>query len=228
MPETSTPRAQIEQGSLCTCKYTTIMTEKNNVPNFKQIANELRKNASRYAASEAIKFFKNSFVKGGFTDSSFQRWHQTNNPLAGKHTMYKSGKLMRSIKKRSETMAKVVVEADSDYAEIHNSGGTITVTAQMKKYFWAKYYEQAGKITTNKSVSVSLNKANRTLGAKAIFCRRIALMPIGSKIKIPKHQFMGHSDTLMKNFDGWFSDTVKTQVEEQFTKPTVNITLGNI
>jgi len=33
--------------------------------------------------------------------------------------------------------AILVVIADSDYADIHNSGGTIEVTARMKRYFWA-------------------------------------------------------------------------------------------
>ena len=199
------------------------MAEKNNVPNFRQMANELRKNASRYAASEAVKFFKDSFVNGGFTDTSFQQWQKPNNPLAGKRTMYKTGKLMRSIKKKRETMAQVIVEADSEYADIHNSGGTITVTAQMKKYFWSRYYEFVGKVTTNKHGAVSLNKSNRALGAKAMFCKRMALMPVGSKIKIPKHQFMGNSQTLMKNFDDWFGNVIKTQVETQFNNPTVAI-----
>ena len=204
------------------------MDNKNNIPNFRQIANELVKNASRYAASESVKFFKDSFVKGGFTDASFQKWQQTNNPLAGKHTMYRSGKLMRSVKKQTATTSKVVVIADADHADIHNSGGTITVTPQMKKFFWAKYYEQVGKVTTNKQGAVSLNKSNRAIGAKAIFCKRMAMMPVGSKIKMPKRQFMGNSVTLMKDFDSWFTDTIKIKVEAQWTKPTINFDLKEI
>lgn len=199
------------------------MAEKNNVPNFKQMTNELRKNASRYAASEAVKFFKESFVQGGFTDSSFQKWTQTNNPVAGKRTMYKSGKLMRAIKKTRETMAQVIVEADSEYADIHNSGGIITVTAQMKKYFWARYYESAGKTTTTKTGSQSRSRRNVSLNNKAAFFKRMALMPVGSKIKIPKRQFMGNSQALMKNFDEWFGKTVRSQVDPQFNNPTITI-----
>lgn len=204
------------------------MDNKNNVPNFRQIANELRQNASRYAASESVKFFKDSFVKGGFTDSSFQKWKQTNNPLAGKHTMYQSGKLMRSIKKQLATISKVVVIADADYADIHNSGGTITVTTQMKKYFWAKFYELSGKVTTNKQGTTSLNKSNKAIGVKAMFCRRMALMPVGAKIKIPQHQFMGNSVALMNNFDTWFGNIIKTQIEPQFNNPTVTITTPSV
>ncbi|MBV5349055.1 hypothetical protein JZU61_05320 [bacterium] len=204
------------------------MDNKNNIPNFRQIANELRQNAARYAASEAVKFFKDSFVKGGFTDSSFQKWQQTSNPMAGKHTMYKQGNLMRSIHKQSGTTSKIVVVSDTSYSDIHNSGGTITVTPQMKKYFWAKYYEQVGKVTTNKQGAVSLNKSNRAIGTKAMFCRRMALMPVGAKIKILKRQFMGNSVTLMKDFDSWFANTVRTQVEPQFNNQTVTITVTDI
>lgn len=193
-----------------------------------QMAKELKKNASRYAASESVKFFKESFVKGGFTDASFQKWQQTSNPLAGKRTMYKSGNLMRSIKKQSASMSRVVVMADSEYADIHNKGGYIVVTAQMKKFFWAKYYEFVGGVTTNKRNAVSLNKQNRSLGAKAKFCKAMALKPVGSKIKIPQHQFMGHSKILMKDFDQWFGEVIKNQIEPQFNDASVRIELRNV
>ncbi len=204
------------------------MARKNKVPEFMQMAKELKKNASRYAASEAVKFFKDSFVNGGFTDEAFQKWQQTNNPLAGKHTMYNSGNTMRSIKKKSVTMQKVVVIADSRHAAIHNEGGYIVVTEKMKKYFWAKYYEFVGGVTTNKRGAVSLNKKNVSLGKKAMFCMAMALKPVGSKIKIPQHQFMGKSKVLMKNFDQWFGEVVKNQIEPQFNDNSVKIELRNV
>ncbi|MBS2099178.1 hypothetical protein [Carboxylicivirga linearis] len=186
------------------------MARKNKVPEFMQMAKELKKNASRYAASESVKFFKESFVKEGFTDSSFKAWQKTSNPLAGKRTLYKRGNLMRSIKKQSATMSKVVVIADSEYADIHNKGGFIVVTAQMKKFFWAKYYE-----------------FDKT-GTKAEYCKAMALKPVGSKIKIPQHQFMGNSQTLMNNFDQWFGEVIKNQIEPHFNDSSVKIELRNV
>ncbi len=186
------------------------MAQKNKVPEFVQMANEIKKNASRYAASESVKFFKESFVKGGFTDSSFKAWSKSNSPFTGKRALYKSGNLMRSIKKLSASTSRVVVVADSEYADIHNSGGTIVVTAQMKKYFWAKFYELKGK------------------GSKAMYCRAMALKPVGSKIKVPQRQFMGNSQTLMNNFDAWFGETIKKQIEPQFKDSSVKIELRNV
>jgi len=98
----------------------------------------------------------------------------------------------------------------------------------MKKYFWAKFYELSGKVTVNKQGAVSLNKSNKAIGVKAMFCRRMALMPVGSKIKIPKRQFMGNSKTLMTDFDSWFGNIIKTQVEPQFNNPTVTITTPTV
>lgn len=204
------------------------MANKNKVPEFQLMAVELKKNASRYAASESVKFFKESFVKGGFTDTSFEKWTQSSNPMAGKRTMYNKGRLMRSIKKLSASLSKVVVVADSEYADIHNKGGYIVVTAKMKKYFWAKFYELSGNVSVNKKGAVSLNKRNVGLGKKAMFCRAMALKPVGSKIKIPKHQFMGNSQTMMRDFDKWFGDTIKFQIEKQWNNPTINIDLKSV
>jgi len=195
------------------------MANNYEIPDFNQIALDLRNLASRYAASESVKFFKESFVKQGWTDSSFQAWEKSKSPLAGKRTLYQNGTLMQSLKKRSASIDKIIIEADSDYAEIHNDGGTITVTAQMKKFWWAKYCEAAGikkndsgstdwkKMTafkTNKAgTQSSLSKHNVSLSRKAAFCKRMALMKVGSKIKIPQRQFIGHSQTMIAEFDSF-------------------------
>ncbi|WP_010664922.1 hypothetical protein [Marinilabilia salmonicolor] len=184
------------------------MAKRNKVPEFLKMANDLKKNASRYAASESVKFFKESFVKGGFTDTSFLPWKKSASPLAGKRTLYKKGTLMQSIRKQMETMERVVVEADSEYAEIHNNGGYITVTERMKRYWWYQYTQLSGKVKKTKSGRVSMAKANRKVSGKAEFCKRMALMKVGTKIKIPKRQFMGESQTLLMNFESFFDGRV--------------------
>lgn len=78
-----------------------------------------------------------------------------------------SGKLRRSI--RSQIIKNGVRWTSSEvYAAIHNEGGTITVTEKMKKYFWAMYAK-----------------------TKLPSWKRMALMKVGKKIKIPKRQFIG-------------------------------------
>ncbi|MDR0872998.1 MAG: hypothetical protein LBN27_05960 [Prevotellaceae bacterium] len=169
--------------------------------NFGYARDNLLSDTARMAAIEATKFFKDSFRKGGFTDSSFQQWASKQSPLGGKKLMYNTGTLMQSVRKFEESNERVVVGSDSAYSEIHNEGGTITVTAQMKRYFWAQYYKLSGKKTKTKRGKASNSRANQRTNAKAEFCKRMALMKVGSKIKIPKRQFIGESAVLMAELD---------------------------
>ena len=80
-----------------------------------------------------------------------------------------TGKLRRSIRSRV-TSDSVFWETSEKYAAIHNYGGTIRVTAKMKKFFWYKY------------------KATRDE----------ALMKTGSVITIPQRQFLGDHPEVRK------------------------------
>ncbi len=176
------------------------MPNNNKIPDFNKIAVKVKRDAARIAAIESVKFFKDSFRKGGFSDTTFVEWKATANPLAGNKTMHKHGVLMGSIHKVSESDSKVVVESDTAYSEIHNNGGYIVVTPQMKKYFWAKYYEFTGGIKRTKKGKVSQAKANRKVNAKAEFC--------------PKRQFMGHSTIMMKGFEKLWQGTVELRFKQ--------------
>ena len=196
--------------------------DKNKVPDFSNIGKDLLKEAHRIAATESVKFFKQSFVKEGFTDISFSPWKKTTNPMASKRTLFGSGErghLMQSIRKTEETPTRIVIESDKDYSEIHNEGGSITVTVQMKKFFWAKFYEFSGKVKLNKEgTAASYNKSNKAISVKAMFFRRMALMKVGSKLKIPKRQFMGNSQTMMTQFDTWYKGQVDISFKEHLNK----------
>lgn len=168
------------------------------IPDFKKIGDEVLREIRTTAGSEAVKFFKESFVKEGFTDTSFTAWKKTSNPFAGKRTLYNKGILMQSIRKASDNSNIIIVESDTQYSAINNDGGFITVTPQLKKYFWARYYDLSGK---KKGV-----KAKNT--AKANFCKAMALKKVGSKIIIPKRQFMGNSAELMNLLDRKLSEII--------------------
>ena len=57
--------------------------------------------------------------------------------------MQRSGRLRNSVKAKISG-TEVVFSSNMSYANIHNSGGTITVTAKMKRFFWAMYYKCSG------------------------------------------------------------------------------------
>lgn len=179
------------------------MENTNEIPDFGKIARQIVSNAPRYAATESVKFFRENFVRGGFLDRSLQPWQQSRSPLAGKRTLFGTGNLMRSIRPRSVDKSGVVVESDTPYSALQNDGGTITVTEQMKKYWWAQYYKHAGKLKKTSRGRISQSAGNRRENRKAAFCRAMALMRTGSQIKIPAHKFIGDSHTLMSNLEKW-------------------------
>ena len=205
------------------------MNKTNNIPDFAKMAKQLIKNAARYAGGESVKFFRESFVRQGFLNKSLTPWRKTTNPLAGKRTLYNTGTLMSSIRKTKGTTKQVVVESATNYSEIHNEGGEIIVTEKMKRFFWAKYCEISGikknnvgktvwkdqtNIKKKKDGTMSQAKANLRTNAKAEFCKAMALKPVGSKIKIDRRQFMGHSDTMMKQFEAFFQGEIEIQFKQ--------------
>lgn len=87
------------------------------------------------------------------------------------------------------------------YASIHNEGGEITVTAKMKSFFWAMYYKASGAMTKTKGGKVSASKRNQNLSVEAQQWKNMALMKIGSKIKIPQRQFIGDHPRVQERND---------------------------
>ena len=78
------------------------------------------------------------------------------------------------------------------YASIHNEGGEITVTAKMKRFFWAMFYKASGAITKTKGGAPRQNQRNERLNVEAAKWKSLALMPVGKIIKMPERRFIGH------------------------------------
>ena len=155
---------------------------------------------------EATEMFDKNFQREAFFNEKWARRKfnddDTRNILTG------TGALRKSIISKVEGN-KIVFETTLPYASIHNEGGTITVTKGMKQYFWKMYLQIVGskkpkngqkpfneRFQRNKKGNLRNNKKNRTLTAAAEFYRAMALKPIGSKIVIPKRQFIGNHPEL--------------------------------
>lgn len=109
--------------------------------------------------------------------------------------MTKSGALRRSI--RAQISANgISFTADVPYASIHNNGGDIKVTRKMKRFFWAMYYKEGGKVKTLKNGEKSRSKQSVQANTLADFYKAMALKKEGDVIKIPKRQFIGTHPTV--------------------------------
>jgi len=157
---------------------------------FKDLLNDIK--------TELMDEFDRNFERKAFFDKP---WKGTKFPNQRGSLMMRTGKLRRSLKSRVAGNA-ISFTSSMPYAAIHNEGGTITVTAKMKRYFWAMYRQKAGAVTyAVKSKAMANTKRNTALTAEAGFFKAMALKPIGSKIKIEERRFIGHHprvDTIVK------------------------------
>ena len=105
-----------------------------------------------------------------------------------------TGKLRRSIRCRVDTDS-VTWETSERYSAIHNYGGEITVTAKMKRFFWYKH------------------KATKDDAWKWM-----ALMKVGTRIRIPKRQFLGDHPVVRKRAEAVVNRNLKKAAEEMIQK----------
>lgn len=134
--------------------------------------------------------FDQNFERQAFFSRAWARRRSPTRP--GGHLLVDTGDLRGSIQSRV-TDNSITFYSDLPYAAIHNEGGEIKVTERMKRYFWYKYHSTTGSFGRKKDGALRNDKRNRQLSTEADFWRAMALMKVGSTIKIPKRQFLGKS-----------------------------------
>ena len=151
--------------------------------------------------------FDRNFERQGFFSEAWQRRKSPTRP--GGSILIDTGGLRKSIRSKS-TDSSITFYSDAPHAEIHNEGGEITVTAKMKRFFWAKYYAATGSFGRKKNGERRNDKHTIQLSAEAEFWKHLALMKVGSTIKIPRRQFLGHSPEV--------EQSVREIIEENLTE----------
>ena len=157
-------------------------------------------------------------------DRNFERqaffneaWQRRKSPAKGSgHLLLSSGELRRSISSKSEGNS-ITFTSTLPYAAIHNGGGEIRVTERMKRYFWHRYYETTGSFKRRKDGGVSRSKHNLSLSTEADFWKAMALMKVGSSVKIPRRRFIGTSpqleqavrEIIEENLTQYFTETIR-------------------
>lgn len=183
------------------------MTQKSN------ISRELEQKANRFITltlkefgTEISEEFDRNFEREAFFNERWARRKFSDDESRG--LLIRTGELRHSIREEV-TGHSVIFSSDLPYAAIHNEGGTIIVTRRMKKYFWACYMEairkqQGGNKYFNRMTNgingtrymrrPPLEQTRLSVGRSMLdvaFYRAMALKKAGSKIVIPKRQFIG-------------------------------------
>jgi len=138
---------------------------------------------------ELLDEFDQNFTRKAFFDKP---WPEVKMPNKRGSLMMRAGALRRSV--RALNIPNGVGFASSmPYAKIQNKGGTIKVTAKMKRFFWAMHYSLAGKVVYSvKKKKAASTKSNRALSVEAEYWKALALKKVGSKLTIKQRQFIGH------------------------------------
>lgn len=144
--------------------------------------------------------FDQNFERQGFFNEAWERRRSPLRPGAALLSGTGNSTLRQSI--RSEIRENsIIFVSNRPHAAIHNEGGEIVVTEKMKRYFRAKFYESQG-FGRRKGDSQRPTLSNggfyawtskMSLNTISEFWRNMALMKVGSKIRIPQRKFLGTS-----------------------------------
>ncbi|MBP3269136.1 MAG: phage virion morphogenesis protein [Bacteroidales bacterium] len=150
------------------------------------------------------------------TQSFFgEAWQRQKSPVrAGKHILVDKGNLRRSISSKSDEDS-ITFQTTLPYAAIHNAGGEIKVTSRMKRFFWAMYYKANGGLGRRKDGTLRRDKHNAKLSTEAEFWKHMALLRIGSTVKIPRRRFIGTHPNLEKEVRA----IIEKRLTEFYTNP---------
>lgn len=168
---------------------------------------QIIKNILRDIQVEMADEFDRNFERQAFFSQAWQRRRSPTRP--GGHILVDTGGLRRSITSQL-TPNSIIFRSDHPAAAIHNEGGEIKVTTKMKKFFWYKYYSTIGSFGRHKDGTNRKDKRTVQLSTEAEFWKFMALMKVGSTIKIPRRQFLGNAPEVEK--------TVREIIEENITE----------
>lgn len=165
--------------------------------------------------------FSQNFVRKSFFSEAWQR-KSRRNPGAKGESMLVTGNLRNSIRAELRD-SSVVFKSSLPYAGIMNDGGVIKVTARMKKFFWAKYYETGGRVKYKKNGSKSQSRASQSASAEAEFWKMMALKKIGSIIKIDARKYIGDHAEVRRIVKDIINENLKEKVEKDFKETAQKI-----
>lgn len=155
---------------------------------------------------EVVSSVRQNFRNGGFYGDSWKKTARQQIPFRGAAGSY-GPLLSRSTHLMSSTDyvpgdAQVAIRNTVDYARYHNEGAESTVTKRMKRFFWAKHYEAKG--------------GKKGCNPESDFWRNMALKKSGSRIRIPRRQFLGPSPQVDKIVDKILTSEMDNYIKKHF------------
>lgn len=138
---------------------------------------------------ELLDKFDSNFSRGAFFG---KKWKPRRDGIPTH--LNNTGTLRRSIR-ASISRNAITFSSSTPYSAIHNEGGTISVTAKMKRYFWAMF---------------------KKTGRKEY--KAMALLKVGTKINIPQRRFLGPFNGLDKTIERTAKHAIQQELQKIATK----------
>lgn len=149
-------------------------------------------------ATIAVNFSKERFRDQAWLDKTKHAWKprkkmRGRSGRASQTLLVKSGRLKRSIRKIKATTDEVIIGTDAEYAEIHNEGGKIDKTVNVKAHTVRSHRREAHTRT----------RSGRTekIKAQTIKSFRVKAHIRKMNTKIPSRRFIGESFTLIRRIE---------------------------
>lgn len=120
------------------------------------------------AAVIAVNFSKERFVKKNWVDKTETTWEKTKKRKGS--TLIKSGRLKRSIRKVHVGADYVIIGTDAPYARIHNDGGTIEGTEEVRSH-QRRAHKRKTYTRSNKRIKAGVVRAHSVQSYKRKFKR---------------------------------------------------------
>jgi len=149
-------------------------------------------------ATIAVNFSKERFRDQAWLDETKHKWkpRKAQRGRTGKRSqtlLVDTGRLKRSIRKIKATTDHVIIGTDVPYAEIHNEGGEIRKTVNVKSH--------AIKSHRRKAYTRNRNGRAERIKAQTIKTYTVKAHTRKMNLKIPSRRFMGNSYTLARRIE---------------------------
>lgn len=157
-----------------------------------------RKALPNEVAVLAVRFSKDRFRDQAWYDQNKESWKARKQRRQGgkrksQTILVNTGRLKRSIRKIKADQNEVKIGTDVPYAEIHNNGGKITASANVKSY--------TKKAHSRKAHSRSRKGNIEAVPAQNVSSHRIKAHRRKMNTIIPQRQFIGNSTKLATDIE---------------------------
>lgn len=185
--------------------------------------NDLLKNILSELQVETLDEFDRNFVRKAFFD---RPWPARRAPGGRGTLLAVTGRMRRSLR-CSVGRSALSFFSDTAYFSLHNRGGTVPITAGMRKYFWAMYYKHMQGVSFNRKTKKPAGKRSEQKHSLAEYYKSLALTT-QKKLTIPQRQVVGDHpkigrivrDTCARNVRAWIAKNVDSKLLKLARKQT--------